>query len=182
MIIYFCMFFHSYIVQLQNAVVEGSLHCSGDEAIGLAGLQFRIEKISEQRHRTPDSLNAISPDSLMDGSGMCNMLQPISEDKEHYLQLEVPASSPPIQPLQHHPFNAVTLTSPTVTDEPSTRKTSHFVPRSCGCFWFRRRCKSVPERDPFGIVHKVHMYVPPDYRNPKVTAKLIKVSEIIRIL
>lgn len=165
-----------WVIQLQSAVVEGSLHCSSDEAIGLAGLQFRIEKVSEQCARTPDSL--ASPDSLLDVGGPCSMLQPISEDKEHHLQLEVPVQVSTPRQRQENVFNVATVTSPTVTDEPSTAKNvGNCLLRSYRCLCSRRRRKNLPERDPFGIVHKVHMYVPPDYREPKITAKLIKVSD-----
>jgi len=189
---------------LQSAVIDGSLHCSSDEAIGLAGIQFRIEKVSEQRDRTPDSLAANSPDSLLDiggggGGGVggpCGVLQPISEDKEHHLQLEVPAvtgTTTSTTPSQRPDilFNAdvvaaaaaataTTVTSPTVTDDEqqsTSAKIDNVLFRPCSCFrrHSRRRRKTVPERDPFGIVHKVHLYVPPDYREPKITAKLIKV-------
>jgi hypothetical protein len=166
--------------QLQSAVIAGTLQCSSDEAIGLAGLQFRIEKMSERRNQTPDSLTANSPDSLLDGGGPCTTLQPISEDKEHHWPLDVPAvvtPSPVLQP-QFNMFSAATVTSPTVTDEPSVGKIRNFFLRSCQylCFGRRRQKDVQPVRDPFGILHKVHMYVPPDYRKPKNTAKLIKVS------
>lgn len=166
--------------QLQSAVIAGTLQCSSDEAIGLAGLQFRIEQMSEHRNQTPDSLTANSPDSLLDGGGPCSTLQPISEDREHQWPLDVPAvvtPSPVLQP-QFNMFSAATVTSPTVTDEPSVGKIRSFFMRSCQylCFGRRRQNDVQPVRDPFGILHKVHMYVPPDYRKPKNTAKLIKVS------
>lgn len=133
--------------------------------------------MSEQLVRTPDSLTANSPDSLLDVvGGPCSTLQPISEDKEHHLQLEVPAVLTPPQPRDL--FSAVAAASPTVSDdEPSTgMHICDVFLRSCLCFGRR---KTVPERDPFGIVHKVHLYVPPGHREPKITAKLIKVSTVV---
>lgn len=167
-------------IQLQSAVVAGTLHCSSDEAIGLAGLQFRIERMTEQNNRSPDSLSANSPDSLLDGCGPCTMLQPISEDKEHlYLQLDVPASPPKLPDDVHDDdANAVynAAISPTISDEPSTTRWQDFFLRTCRCFFGDRERKNVVIHDPFGIINNVHLYVPPDFRNPKNTIKLIKVS------
>lgn len=168
--------------------MDGTLHCSSDEAIVLAGLQFRTEKLLEQNNRTPDSLAAVSPDSLLDGGGPCSVLQPISEDKEHYLQLDVPGSmssgSPPRRPaddIDDAVFNVATSpTSPTVTDEPSTWNMRDFFLCMCPNLFGRPdHEKTVPERDPFGIMHNMHLYMPPNYRDTENAVKMLKVSEAV---
>lgn len=172
------------------------LQCSSDEAIVLAGLQFRIEKMSERQSQTPDSLATESPDSLFDGGcggGPCTTLQPISEDKEHQWPVDVESPldvgspvdvgspmdavpSPMVEP-QFYMFSSTVPTSPTETDEQSIGKIRHFFHRSRQFLCFGRPPEEdQPVVDPFGILHKVHTYVPPDYRKNQNVVKLIKVS------
>ncbi|XP_050529538.1 uncharacterized protein LOC126899057 isoform X2 [Daktulosphaira vitifoliae] len=162
--------------KLQNAVVSGVLQCSSDEAIVLAGMQLRIER-QVQRRNAEDSLAEMSPvESVMDGGcGPSFALRPISEDKEQHLQLEVPVVSSP--QLQTQPFNVPgSATSPVETDGVSARSLQNFIWRLC----LPLRRTIVPERDPYGLSHKVHLYIPPDHRKPRNTAKLIK--ELKKIL
>ncbi|XP_050438662.1 uncharacterized protein LOC126844474 isoform X2 [Adelges cooleyi] len=161
-----------------KAIVSGKFCLSCDEAVELAKAQFKIEKFLD-KHNPEDSMADQSPvESLMDGCGPSFALRPISEDREQQVQPEVPEVWSPVSlspPPSLDLSDSFSNTRPVSIIRRSIRSA-----RDCFEDLYVRHPSPESEHDAYDLAGKMHMYVPSEFSNPQVVAKLGK--ELKKIL